>query len=89
MKLIEPLEREVEFDDGSTRNCIGLYTTNLDVLSKLPDAAVVELFRLGYLRLIDRMIASLKQVPLMARKKNARLLEPTSGLAGARVQALV
>jgi len=64
-----------------------LYTINQDVLSKLPDATVVELFRRGYMRLIDLMIASLKQVPLMARKKNARLLEPTSGLAGARAQA--
>jgi hypothetical protein len=88
LKLIEPIEIEVEFDDGTTRNCVGLYTINQDVLSKLPDATVVELFRRGYMRLIDLMIASLKQVPLMARKKNARLLEPTSGLAGARAQAL-
>jgi hypothetical protein len=87
LKLIEPIEIEVEFDDGTTRNCVGLYTINQDVLSKLPDATVVELFRRGYMRLIDLMIASLKQVPLMARKKNARLLEPTSGLAGARAQA--
>jgi hypothetical protein len=88
LKLIEPIEIEVELDDGTTRHCVGLYTINQEVLSKLPDATVVELFRRGYMRLIDLMIASLKQVPLMARQKNARLLEPTSGLAGARAQAL-
>jgi hypothetical protein len=35
------------------------------------------------MRLIDYMIASLKQVPVMARKKNLRLLKGTEGLASA------
>ena len=48
-----------------------------------PDAVVVELFRRGYMRLIDYMIASLKQVPVMARKKNLRMLKGTEGLASA------
>jgi hypothetical protein len=57
-------------------------------LSRLPDAVVVELFRRGYLRLIDHMIASLKQVQVMARKKNSRLLQATEGLAGARASVM-
>jgi SapC len=85
LKLIEPVDVEVEFDDGSMRRCIGLYTIDQDVLSRLPDTVVVELFRRGYLRLIDYMIASLKQVPVMARKKNRRLLKGTEGLASAAV----
>jgi hypothetical protein len=87
LKLIEPVDVEVELDDGTIRRCVGLYTIDQEVLSRLPDAVVVELFRRGYLRLIDYMIASLKQVPVMARKKNSRLLNATEGLAGARASA--
>ena len=83
LKLIEPVDVEVEFDDGTMRRCVGLYTIDQDVLSRLPDSVVVELFRRGYMRLIHYMIASLKQVPVMARKRNARLLKGTEGLASA------
>jgi hypothetical protein len=88
LKLIEPVDVEVEFDDGTMRRCVGLYTIDQEVLSRLPDEVVVELFRRGYLRLIDYMIASLKQVPVMARKKNSQLLKATEGLAGARTSAM-
>ena len=88
LKLIEPVDVEVEFDDGTMRRCVGLYTIDQEVLSRLPDGVVVELFRRGYLRLIDYMMASLKQVPVMARKRNSRLLEATEGLAGARASAM-
>ena len=84
LKLIEPVDIEVEFDDGTTRKCIGIYTINQEVLSGLPDEQVVELFRRGYMRLIYLVIASLKQVPVLARKRNSRLLQATEGLAGAR-----
>jgi hypothetical protein len=84
LKLIEPISIEVEFDDGTMRDCAGLYTVNQDALSALPDQTVVELFRLGYLRLIHLMIASLKQIPTLARRKNGRILKATESLAGAR-----
>ncbi|MDE2448895.1 MAG: SapC family protein [Gammaproteobacteria bacterium] len=87
LKLIEPVEMEAEFDDGRIINCDGLYTVNQDTLSALPDEAVVELFRRGYMRLIHYMIASLKQFPVLARRKNARLLKSTEGLAGVRAAA--
>jgi hypothetical protein len=82
LKLIEPIDIEVELSDGTTRNCVGLYTINQAVLAKLPEELVVELFRRGYMRLIYLMIASLKQVPVLARKKNSQLLEATETLAG-------
>src|SRR6516225_6165261 len=44
LKLIEPISVEAEFDDGTTRDCAGLYTVNQDTLSALPDQIVVELF---------------------------------------------
>ena len=84
LKLVEPIDVEVEFDDGSSRKCVGLYTINQEVLATLPDDVVVELFRRGYLRLIDYMIASLKQIPVLARKKNSLFLQETESLAGAR-----
>jgi hypothetical protein len=84
LNLIEPVDIDVEFEDGSTHKCVGLYTVNQETLSRLPDDVVVELFRRGYLRLIHMMIVSLKQFPVLARKRNGRLLEATRGLAGAR-----
>jgi SapC len=87
LKLIEPVDIEVEFDDGMTRKCVGLYTINQEALEKLPDEVVLELFRRGYMRLIHLMIASLKQIPLMARKKHSRLLEATEGLGGVHTPA--
>lgn len=83
LNLIEPVDVDVEFEDASTHKCLGLYTVNQETLSRLPDEVVVELFRRGYMRLIHLMIASLKQFPVLARKKNGRLLEATRGLAGA------
>jgi hypothetical protein len=82
LNLIEPVAIDVEFEDGSTHKCTGLYTVNQEVLSRLPDEVVVELFRRGYLRLMHYMIASLKQFPTLAQKKNGRLLEATRSLAG-------
>jgi SapC protein len=73
LKLIEPLDINLAFDDGSKRQLEGLYTINQDRLKKLDDARIVDLFRRGYLQAIYLMIASLKQVPVLAQKKNARL----------------
>jgi len=82
LKLIEPIDLEVEFDDGSRRDGVGLYTIDQGALGALSDSAVVELHRRGYLRLIDFMIASLKQLPLLTSRKNERLLRGTETLAG-------
>ncbi|HUN72580.1 MAG TPA: SapC family protein [Steroidobacteraceae bacterium] len=87
LKLIEPVDLEAEFDDGRIINCDGLYTVNQDTLLRLPDEAVVELFRRGYLRLIHYMIASLKQFHVLARKKNGHMLKATESLAGVRPSA--
>jgi hypothetical protein len=73
LKLIEPIDISLAFDDGTRRNLEGLYTVNRDVLKKLADAKIVELFHRGYLQAVYLMIASLKQVSVLAQKKNARL----------------
>jgi hypothetical protein len=87
LKLIEAVDVEVELNDGSIRRCVGLYTIDQEMLQRLNDEVVVELYRRGYMRLIHYMLASQKQVPVLARKKNSRLLKATEGLAGARASA--
>lgn len=84
LKLIEPIDLEVEFDDGSKRDGVGLYTIDQGALAALGDMTVVELHRRGYLRLIDFMIASRGQLPVLTARKNARLLRGTEALARMR-----
>lgn len=82
LKLIEPVDIRLAFDDGTSRELEGLYTINQQALRQLPDETVVPLFRRGYLQLIYLMIASLKQIPVLAQRKNRRLLEGSATLAG-------
>lgn len=85
LKLIEPVDINLAFDDGTTRDLVGLYSVNQQTLAALPDERVVDLFRRGYLYLIHLMIASMKQIPVMAEKKNRQLLEGSDALMiGAR-----
>lgn len=81
LKLIEPIDITLNFDD-TPRTLEGLYTINKDVLRSLPDAAVLDLFKRGYLQLIYLMIASLKQIPVMAQKKNNALVKGAAGALG-------
>jgi hypothetical protein len=74
LNLLEPVDIVLGFDDGSKRNLVDLYTINQDLLRQLSDASVLELFRRGYLQLIYLLIASLKQIPVLAKKKNDRFL---------------
>lgn len=70
-KLIEPVDITVSFDDGNRRKLEGLFTVNQEKLRQLPDAVVVDFFRRGYLDLITMMLASLNQIAVLAKKKNA------------------
>lgn len=83
LKLIEPIDIDLAFDDGSRRNLTGLYTINQSALRALPEDRVLDLFRRDYLQLIYLMIASLKQVPVLARRKNNSLLAASAALQGA------
>ncbi len=75
LKLIEPVTIDLAFDDGTRRVVEDLYTIDQPALRALRDEAVLGLFRSGDLHLISLMIASLKQVPVLARRKNQRLLD--------------
>ena len=80
MRLVEPIDITLSFDDGSNRILEDLYTINQDALRDLPDAAALDLFRRNYLYLIYLMIGSLKQIPVLGRRKNDALLAATSGM---------
>ena len=82
LKLIEPIDIDLAFDDGSRRNLTGLYTINQASLRALAEDSVLDLFRRDYLQLIYLMIASLKQVPVLARRKNNALLKASATLQG-------
>jgi hypothetical protein len=81
LKLIEPVDISVAFDDGDRRTLTGLYTVNQEAVRQLPDATALELFRSGYLQLVYLMAASLKQVPVLAQRKNDALLKAGAGFA--------
>jgi hypothetical protein len=83
LKLIEPIDIDLAFDDGSKRKLTGLYTISQPALRALPEDSVLDLFRRDYLQLIYLMITSLKQVPVLARRKNNALLKASAALQGA------
>lgn len=72
-KLVEPIDISLRFDDGETLNLEGLYSISLDALHDLDDATAVALFRGGQLQLAYGMVASLRQIPVLARRRNQRL----------------
>jgi hypothetical protein len=81
-KLIAPVAINVAFDDGTRREVDGLYTIDQEALRALPDATVLEFFHRGYLHLIYVMISSVKQVGVLAQRKNRRILRETEALGG-------
>ena len=80
LKLIEPIDIEIGFDDGTSRSLAGLYTIDQDALRELPDSQILDLFRRGYLQLAYLMTASLGHVSALARKKN-NCLSHNTGLS--------
>jgi hypothetical protein len=73
LKLVEPVDIAVSFDDGEQRSVNGAYTINREALAELDDAQVLDLFRRGYLHIASLMVASLNQVASLARRRNDRL----------------
>ena len=75
LKLVEPIDVSLRFDDGETLRLEGLYTVSRDRLHELDDADALRLFRDGHLQLAHIMTASLQQIPLMAARRNRRLTQ--------------
>jgi hypothetical protein len=73
LKLIEPINVSLTFDDGERLTLQSLYTVSLDSLHALDDAAAVRLFRAGHLQLAYTQAGSLHQIGILARLRNHRL----------------
>jgi hypothetical protein len=73
LRLIEPADIDLRFDDGEHLRLDGLYTVSRDGLGELDDANVLKLFRSGHLQAAYCMTFSLNQVAAMAQRRNERL----------------
>jgi hypothetical protein len=72
-RLVEPIDITLSFDDGEKLHLEGLYTVSLDSIAELDDAAALSLFRRGHLQLAYTMAGSLRQIPVLANRRNERL----------------
>jgi len=75
LKVVEPINVTLSFDNGERLTLQGLYTTSKDVLRELGDADVLRLFRSGHLQLAYAMAGSINQIRLLAQLRNRRLVE--------------
>jgi hypothetical protein len=73
LKLIEPIDISLTFDDGERLTLQSLYTVSLDSLQALDDEAALPLYRAGHLQLAYTMAASLQQIRILARLRNRRI----------------
>ena len=77
LRIVEPIDISLRFDDGESLRLDGLYSVSLDAIAELDDAAALSLFRDGYLQMAYTMAGSLRQIPVLAGRRNHRL---TAGL---------
>jgi len=75
LRLVEAIDISLKFDDGENLRLDGLYTVSLDAIAELDDPSVLSLFRRGYLQLAYCIAGSLRQVTLLANRRNARLAD--------------
>lgn len=73
LKLIEPINISLAFDDGEKLALQSLYTVSLDALHQLDDAQATRLFRAGHLQLAYIMSQSLQQIAILAELRNKKL----------------
>lgn len=73
LKVVEPIDISLSFDDGERLTLQGLYTVSRDVLRDVGDAEVVRLFRSGHLQLALTMAGSLNQLRILAQLRNRRI----------------
>lgn len=73
LKLLEPIDVSLSFDDGERLRLEGLYTVSRDSLRELEDAHVLRLFRSGHLQLAYTIAGSLNQLAVLAHLRNRKL----------------
>lgn len=72
LKLVEPIDISLSFDDGEKLTLQGLYTVSRDALREIGDAEVLSLFRSGHLQLALTLAGSLNQLAILAQLRNRR-----------------
>ena len=72
LRIVEPIDVTLSFDNGERLALQGLYTASKDVLRELGDADVLRLFRSGHLQLAYTMAGSINQIRLLAQLRNQR-----------------
>ncbi len=73
LRIVEPIDVALRFDDGEKISLEGLYTVSLDSLHALDDEQALRLFRAGYLQLAYMAAGSLNQIGVLAQLRNKRL----------------
>lgn len=73
LKLLEPIDISLSFDDGERLKLAGLYTVSRDSLRELDDVHVLQLFRSGHLQLAYTIAGSLNQLAVLASLRNRKL----------------
>jgi hypothetical protein len=75
LKLLEPIDVSLSFDDGERLKLEGLYTVSRDSLRELEDVHVLRLFRSGHLQLAYTIAGSLNQLAVLAHWRNRKLAD--------------
>ena len=78
LRLVESIDISLNFDDGETLRLEGLYTVSLDSLAELDDQPALELFRSGYLHHAYTVADSLRQIPVLAHRRNQHLADSSA-----------
>lgn len=73
LKLLEPIDITLDFDDGNRLRLDGLYSISLDALHALPDSVALDLFRRGDLQIAYAQSASIRHIRRLAQIRNERL----------------
>jgi SapC len=73
LKLIEPIEMTLGFDNGERLTLQGLYTVSLDNLRDMDDDATLGLYRAGHLELAHILAASRQQFNVLAHLRNRQI----------------
>lgn len=73
LELIESVNVEIEFRDGSRQNLAGLYTINEDKLRALTAEGLQALHEAGHLQTVYMMLASMPNMTRLIDRKNKAL----------------
>ncbi|MCM2679370.1 SapC family protein [Echinimonas agarilytica] len=73
--LVEPVNLDISFDDGSRRQFEGLYSINIDELDQVPEQAKTEFEKAGYVPKMLAMMNSVSHVKQLIAAKNEQLAE--------------